>query len=251
MDEEFAASHGLSRTPLKQKYELEVFDGADGGLSGAVTDLVVGEMVIDQHTETQASFFLAKLGHYPIVLGNPWLRKHDVTTRWQQNSLSLLSSYFQDHCLFPSRAVASNQDRSYSHLNSIVPLAGVEFSSSYGPGMDCHKNTGFVPTSQLVGAAPLLSLARENNTQVFSVSSRDIEKALAPKVGIEIHTDEVYKYKYKGKYHLSRALTSCNPKGQRFKWKRRFESSLQTPVALHSKLAIIPSKEDNKKKLSP
>lgn len=58
MGEEFAASRGLSRTPLKQKYELKVFDGADGALSGAVTDLVVGEMVIDQHTETQASFFL-------------------------------------------------------------------------------------------------------------------------------------------------------------------------------------------------
>ena len=81
MDEEFLASHGLSRTPLQQNYGLELFDGRTA-LSGAVTDLVIDDMIIDQHTETQALFFFTKLGHYPIVLDIPWLRKHDVTTKW-------------------------------------------------------------------------------------------------------------------------------------------------------------------------
>ncbi len=81
MDKEFAASHGLSRTPLQQNYGLELFDGQTA-ISGAVTDLVIDDMIIDQYTETQALFFLTKLGHYPIVLGIPWLCKHDVTTKW-------------------------------------------------------------------------------------------------------------------------------------------------------------------------
>ena len=83
IDEEFAASHGLSHTPLQQNYELEVFNGRTT-LSGAVTDLVVDDMIIDQHTETQAPFFFIKLRHYPIVLGIPWLRKHNITTKWQK-----------------------------------------------------------------------------------------------------------------------------------------------------------------------
>lgn len=99
MDEEFAISHGLSRTPLEHKYELEVFDGRTAQ-SGAVTDPVIGDMIIDQHTETQVPYFLTKLGHYPIVLGIPWLRKYNVTTRWPQNSLSFSSSYCQEHCLY-------------------------------------------------------------------------------------------------------------------------------------------------------
>lgn len=49
--EEFAISHGLSRTPLQYKYELEVFDGGTAQ-SRAVTDLVVGDMIIDQYTKT-------------------------------------------------------------------------------------------------------------------------------------------------------------------------------------------------------
>lgn len=99
MDEEFARSHGLSRTPLEYQYESEIFDGRTAQL-GAVTDLIVGDMIVDQHTETQVPYFLTKLGHYPVVLGIPWLRKHDVTTRWQHNSLSFLSSYCQEHRLY-------------------------------------------------------------------------------------------------------------------------------------------------------
>lgn len=111
--------------------------------------------------------------------------------------------------------VTSNQDRSYSHLNSIVPLASVEFSSRYGPGMDLpqkHQICPHFPRLEIyaIGATSSLSLAREKNTQVFRVSRRDIEEALATKVEIEIHTDidEVYNTSTKviSTYHLSRTL---------------------------------------------
>lgn len=99
IDEEFVISHGLLRMPPEHKYELEIFDGRIAQ-SGAVTDLVIGDIIIDQHIETQVPYFFTKLGHYPIVLGIPWLRKHNITTRWQQNSLSFSSSYCQEHCLY-------------------------------------------------------------------------------------------------------------------------------------------------------
>lgn len=78
MDEEFADSHGLSSTPLQQKYELEVFDGRTA-LSGAVTDLVVGDMITDQHPETQAPFFLTKLGHYLLKVRGKMERKRHMS----------------------------------------------------------------------------------------------------------------------------------------------------------------------------
>lgn len=197
MDEEFAISHGLSRTPLEHKYELEVFDGRTAQ-SGAVTDLVIGDVIIDQHTETQVLYFLSKLGHYPIVLGIPWLRKHDVTTRWQQNSLLFLSSHCQEHCLYStakrelrgitnvlSRPITFDGEQSYSHLNNAMELASVEFLPSLEPGIDTTKAPNFSPPASLeiyaIEAVPFLSLAREKNTQVFSVSISDIEKALALK----------------------------------------------------------------------
>ena len=35
-----------------------------------------------------ATFFVTQLGHYPSVLGIPWLREHDATIRWRANTIT-------------------------------------------------------------------------------------------------------------------------------------------------------------------
>lgn len=77
MEEKFAISHGLKPRLLEHAYEPEVFDGRPAQ-SRAVTRTVIADMLIDQHRKVEAPYFLTSLGHYPIVMGIPWLRKHDV-----------------------------------------------------------------------------------------------------------------------------------------------------------------------------
>jgi hypothetical protein len=42
--------------------------------------------------------FIIKLGHYPIVLGIPWLRLHDVAVRFASNTVMFGSQYSITHC---------------------------------------------------------------------------------------------------------------------------------------------------------
>ena len=68
-------------------------------------------------------------------------------------------------------------------------LASMEFSSRQKPGINVTKKLDLFPLPSLeayaIAAAPFLSLAQEKNTQVFSVSIKDIEKALALKIEID------------------------------------------------------------------
>jgi hypothetical protein len=43
--------------------------------------------------------FITKLGHYPIVLGIPWLKQHDVVIRFASNLITFGSQYCLAHCV--------------------------------------------------------------------------------------------------------------------------------------------------------
>jgi hypothetical protein len=42
--------------------------------------------------------FVTKLGHYPIVLGIPWLKQYDVAIRFASNLVTFGSQYCLAHC---------------------------------------------------------------------------------------------------------------------------------------------------------
>jgi hypothetical protein len=54
-------------------------------------------MQIQEHKE-QLPMFITKLGHYPIVLGIPWLQLHDVAIRFASNTVTFESQYCITHC---------------------------------------------------------------------------------------------------------------------------------------------------------
>jgi len=54
-------------------------------------------MWIRDHEE-QIAMFVTKLGHYPIILGIPWLRLHDVAVRFASNTVTFGSQYCTTHC---------------------------------------------------------------------------------------------------------------------------------------------------------
>jgi hypothetical protein len=60
--------------------------------SGDITHIArVGVKI--QHQGEQLPMFVTKLGHYPIVLGIPWLKLHHVAVRFASNTVTFGSQY--------------------------------------------------------------------------------------------------------------------------------------------------------------
>ena len=55
------------------------------------------KMTIAGHQE-KIPLFITKLGYYAIVLGLPWLRRHDVNIRFSKNTVTFDSDYCLQHC---------------------------------------------------------------------------------------------------------------------------------------------------------
>jgi hypothetical protein len=86
MDQDFARHHQIPLQELKEKKQVEVIDGRPIE-SRDITHIAKVGMKIQEHKE-QLSMFITKLGHYPIVLGIPWLRLHDVAVRFASNTVT-------------------------------------------------------------------------------------------------------------------------------------------------------------------
>ena len=77
MDEAFARSHQFTLTPLKKPRDHEILNGRRV-VSGQITHIVRAKLQMRNHVE-EAFSFITKLGHYPLVLGIPWRRHHDIS----------------------------------------------------------------------------------------------------------------------------------------------------------------------------
>ena len=96
VDKDFAHHHQLPLKTLKTPRSLEVIDGRPVS-SGDITQLTNIPFSIQEHHE-QLPMFVTKLGHYPIVLGIPWLNLHDVAIRFSSRTLTFGSQYCTAHC---------------------------------------------------------------------------------------------------------------------------------------------------------
>lgn len=96
VDEEFARNHNLPMFKLNNPRLLEVIDGRPIE-SGTITHYVKTQMSINGHKE-QVAMFITKLGHYPIVLGIPWLRRHDVSISFARNTVTFDSDFCLRQC---------------------------------------------------------------------------------------------------------------------------------------------------------
>jgi predicted aspartyl protease len=96
IDEEFAISRGLPLYRLKEPRTLEVIDGRPIE-SGEVTAITKVKMIIHKHVE-EIPMLVTKLGHYPVVLGIPWLNQHKVSIRFKTKTVNFNLDYCLQHC---------------------------------------------------------------------------------------------------------------------------------------------------------
>ena len=97
VDESFAHDQQMTLIPLRHARDVQMFDGSPP-ISGMITHVVRGQLSLDQHTET-TFFFVTKLSGYEVILGIPWLRKHNPTIDWPLNQLTFSSGHCRTHCL--------------------------------------------------------------------------------------------------------------------------------------------------------
>ncbi|RYF06361.1 MAG: hypothetical protein EOO77_27005, partial [Oxalobacteraceae bacterium] len=102
MDHAWAKEHRLPIHTLRRPFKLYGFadESEDAWTIRHYTrcDLKTGD-----HMEKGVPLFLTRLAHYPIVLGTPWLEKHNPTTDWAGSTIVFQSDYCRAHCNMPSR----------------------------------------------------------------------------------------------------------------------------------------------------
>ncbi|KAH0605690.1 uncharacterized protein H6S33_004912 [Morchella sextelata] len=103
IDESFVRHNNLTMTSLKIPRHVDVIDGRPIK-SGKITHIVDVSLDIHGHRE-MAPCFVTKLGHYPIVMGIPWMRQHDVTIRPKENLLVFDSRNCCQYCSISGTAV--------------------------------------------------------------------------------------------------------------------------------------------------
>ena len=122
-------------TPLNMPRTLSLADNTSA--KARITHVTAVELKIGDihpHKETLTAY-VADL-HYDVILGRPWLSRHQPQTRWLSGTLILDSEYCKAHCLHhatrPVIAVSSNHmfdpvracvDDPVNDLRSVTPQA--------------------------------------------------------------------------------------------------------------------------------
>jgi hypothetical protein len=165
VDEDFARHHQLPLTPLKHPRALEVIDGRPIS-SGDITHTVDVTLSILDHHE-RIPMFVTKLGHYPIVLGIPWMELHDVAIRFSSRTLTFGSQYCTANCNpVPTVAHAITSEPPEPTLCSLASKAapcepvlngaGLDKPNGAGLGLDELNGAG-LGLDELNGAGPGLN----------------------------------------------------------------------------------------------
>jgi predicted aspartyl protease len=154
IDQDFADHHKLPLCPLKTPRALEVINGWKIS-SRDITYIIEAHLSIDEHRE-RFPIFVTKLGHYPIVLGIPWLKQHDVAIRFASNVVTFGSQDCPAHC----------NDR-------VVMVRG----TSEEPPEPLSTNTAPLSIA-MIGPMPLTQQAKWNWLQINAISLYKINKAL-------------------------------------------------------------------------
>ena len=117
IDLSFAQSLDLVLTPKAKPVNVVAFDGNPAGtiLSECTLTLEIGH-----HSET-ITLDVTNLGHYPIILGMPWLKLHDPTIIWSKSRLAFNSDFCLSNCLRSNSVVHAVAE------HPLIPVPGFSY----------------------------------------------------------------------------------------------------------------------------
>ena len=167
MDFALARQLGSPVVDLQSPRRLTTFDGSDAS-AGPVTQSTTALLNISGHVE-KTVFFLTHLDQYQIVLGLPWLRRHNPVVDWRARTMTFLPEFCKE-C-----RVTRRHTTPLIHPEPPLPAPSLSPSNSAPapapPPLDV----------KLIGAVPFVRQARNRNVEVFTARYSDVCKALLHK----------------------------------------------------------------------
>jgi hypothetical protein len=95
MNEAFECQYNFPHYQLKNPKTVEVIDGHPISL-GNSTEYIEVQYTIGDHYKT-LNAYLTSLGYYHLVLGIPWLKRHDITINFAKNNIQFSSPGYLPH----------------------------------------------------------------------------------------------------------------------------------------------------------
>ena len=100
LDPSVLAQHHLHPLPLRQPIPLELIDGSTPS-TGPITHYFPSRIRIHGvHTE-DLTCHVMPLGHFKLILGFPWLVRHNPRIDWSSGVLTFASAFCSSSCLSP------------------------------------------------------------------------------------------------------------------------------------------------------
>eukprot|EP00121_Abeoforma_whisleri_P016044 Awhi_evm3s14741 len=129
IDVNFVLTHNLPTVRLKTPIPVKL---SDGSISNHGIEMITKpiSLRIGGHSE-KISFFVTKLDNYPLVLGIPWLQKHNPSINWSKMSVSFDSSCCRNHTNSKNKVVFSESAVgafNYYSAESVVESDLIEIS---------------------------------------------------------------------------------------------------------------------------
>jgi hypothetical protein len=97
IDQDYAKQAGLSFIPVTRPFPLYGYDGEEKH-SRVIRHYVRCDLKSGTHVDKDAVLYITPLPHYPIILGHPWLKKHNPTPNWADNVWEFNDPYCTKHC---------------------------------------------------------------------------------------------------------------------------------------------------------
>jgi hypothetical protein len=162
INQSWAASHELPLKKLKKPFELKVFDGKNAK-NGIITYYVKTRLKTKNHCE-KIKFFVTQLAYYPVILGMPWLKKHDPKIGFANHIFTFNSEYYRKHCNTPARPIKIK-------ILHDIPTKARPHNLPPRPSELRHLNI----TKMLLRACTIYN---RRNCQLFTVIIEDINRYL-------------------------------------------------------------------------
>ena len=97
IDVDYMRCMNLESTLKLESQDLILGDGKPSPIA-KITHTYTLKLTIDQHEEN-LTFQVTKLACWNLIVGKPWLRRHNPLIDWSKNTCVFHSGYCQSHCL--------------------------------------------------------------------------------------------------------------------------------------------------------
>ena len=205
IDQEVCNKHGIKMIKAKNQRDIHLVDGKPSAM-GPVTHVTKVPIDISSHREL-ATFQVANLQNHEVILGMPWLRKHNPTIDWNDKKVIFNNERYTTWCLNSSHVayaipegkaleenlitrfseIQANEDQTV-RVKKLFPSARVPTKGSdKAAGHDLYANEGTeIPAREqaVVGKGIAIGLPHNTYGRIAPQSRLAVKHRLTTNTGV-------------------------------------------------------------------